>query len=110
MLIEFLYYDKHACSRCASTDKAVRLTLKSLEGAMRVSGLNVELKERRLPLSEVHRSPTVLIDGTDIEALPGSRAKTSSPCQDCCKLAGRPVKCRAFTTREVATTTCRKGW
>ena len=65
--IEFLYYNKTACKRCSSTDKSVRLTLKELKKAMKNSRMKIDFKERKLPKSKIHLSPTILINGKDIE-------------------------------------------
>ena len=96
--IEFLYYDKTACKRCASTDKSVKLTMKELKEVMKESKTKIEFKEKRLPKSKIHLSPTILINGKDIEKiLNKNSALKSNLCSDCCQLAGRFVNCRTFT-------------
>ncbi len=95
--IEFLYYDKTACKRCASTDKAVKLTLKELKKAIKDSKLELNFKERKLPLSKVRLSPSILINGKDVEKLLNKKSKPkSNTCSDCCELSGHPVNCRTF--------------
>ncbi|MFH1786964.1 MAG: DUF2703 domain-containing protein [archaeon] len=98
--VEFLYYDKTACERCASTDTSVRLSLKELKEAISAAGLEICLKETRLPESKIGLSPSVLINGVDIEKLVNKNSKLkTSHCRDCCQLAGHPVNCRAFSYR-----------
>ena len=96
--IEFLYYDKTSCSRCASTNKSVRLSLKELKSVLDDTKLKVDFKEKKLPKSKIHLSPSILINGRDIERLVNKNSKLkSNECVDCCKLAGHPVNCRTFT-------------
>lgn len=96
--IEFLYYNKTTCNRCASTDKSVRLSLKELKNVLNDAKLKVDFKEKILPKSKIQLSPSILINGRDIERLVNKNTKLkSNECRDCCQLAGRPVNCRTFT-------------
>ena len=98
--IEFLYYDKTICKRCVSTDKAVKLTLNELKKAMKSTKIKIDFKEKKLPKSKIHLSPTILINGEDIEKLLNKNSKLkSNVCSDCCKMTGRPVNCRNFSYR-----------
>ncbi len=98
MKIEFLYYDKADCRRCASTDMAVKLTLRELKKAVKNSKLKIKLKEKRLKESELRFSPSILINGTDIEKIVNkSTGPKSNRCSDCCQIAGHPVSCRTFS-------------
>lgn len=95
--IEFMYYDKSDCKRCASTDKSVKLTLMELKNAMKDTSVKINLKERKLPESKIHLSPSVLINGKDIEKIVNESSKLkSNTCSDCCEMAGHPVNCRTF--------------
>jgi hypothetical protein len=67
--IDFLYYDKTLCKRCIITDKPLELTFKELRDVIRNSKMKVILKKRKLPESKIHLSPTILINGRDIEKL-----------------------------------------
>jgi len=96
--IEFLYYDKNSCKRCFSTAKSVRLTLKELKKAMKDTKVKIDFKEKRLPKSKIHLSPTILINGKDIEkVLNKNSGLKSNLCSDCCQLIGHSVNCRTFT-------------
>lgn len=96
--IEFLYYDKTACNRCASTNKSIRVSLKELKNAINKVDLKVNLKEKRLPKSKIYLSPSILINGKDIEGIVNKNPKLkSNNCLDCCQLVGFPVNCRTFT-------------
>lgn len=95
--IDFLYYDKTVCERCVSTDKAVKKTLRELKKAMKDTKMKIDFKENKLPKSKTHLSPTILINGEDIEKIldKNSRPK-SNICSDCCQLVGTSVNCRTF--------------
>lgn len=95
--IEFLYYNKTTCKRCASTDKSVKLTLKELKKAIKNTKIKIEFKEKQLPGSKIHLSPTILINGKDIEKILNKNSKLkSNVCPDCCQLSGQFVSCRTF--------------
>jgi hypothetical protein len=95
--IEFLYYDKTTCKRCISTDKSVRLTLKELRKAIEGTKVKINFKEKKLPSSKIHLSPTILINGKDIEKILNKNSKfKSNVCLDCCQLIGRSANCRNF--------------
>ena len=96
--IEFQYYDKSTCSRCKSTNNSVTLTLKELKQAIKDNHRKVRFKERRLPESKIHLSPSIIINGQDIEKIVNKNTvKKSNSCVDCCSLAGHTVICRTFT-------------
>jgi len=95
--IEFLYYNKNACKRCASTDKSVKLTLKEIKKVMKDTKTKIIFKEKKLPESKIHLSPTILINGKDIEKVLNKNSKLKSTvCTDCCQLIGHSVSCRSF--------------
>jgi len=95
--IEFLYYDKATCKRCISTDRSVRLTLKELRKVIESSKVKISFKENKLSKSKIHLSPTILINGKDIEKIVNKHSKLkSNVCSDCCQLIGRSVNCRTF--------------
>lgn len=98
--IEFLYYDKSVCNRCASTDKSIKLTLKELKKAMADAKQKIKYKESRLPKSKINLSPTILINCKDIEKILNKNSKSKKNlCSDCCKLIGNSVNCRTFRYR-----------
>lgn len=98
--IEFQYYDKVTCKRCGSTAKALELTIKELNSAIKSSKIRIDLEEKRLPESKIHLSPTILINGVDIERLLDKNSKSKSNiCSSCCELAGHHVNCRTFSFR-----------
>ena len=95
--IEFLYYDRTTCRRCISTDRSVKLTLKELKKVMKDVKVKIDFKERKLPKSKTHLSPSILINGKDVEKLVSKNSRLkSNVCSDCCQLTGHPVNCRTF--------------
>jgi hypothetical protein len=97
MRIEFMYYDKASCSRCKATDKSMHKALHTLKGAIEDADEKVILKETKLPESKMHLSPSILINGKDIESIVNKKKRMeSNKCSDCCKMVGHPVQCRTF--------------
>ncbi|MBI2135045.1 DUF2703 domain-containing protein [Candidatus Woesearchaeota archaeon] len=96
--IEFQYYDKTTCKRCISTDKSVKLTLRELKKAIKNTNIRINFKERKLPESKIHLSPSILIDGKDAEKVLNKNSKLkTNECSDCCHLTSQPVvNCRTF--------------
>ncbi|MFH1065825.1 MAG: DUF2703 domain-containing protein [Nanoarchaeota archaeon] len=95
--IEFQFYNKTTCKRCNSTNKSIKLTLKELKNAIKSSKLKINLKEKKLPESKIHLSPSLIINGKDIEKIVNKSSKLQSNiCSDCCQLAGHSVNCRKF--------------
>ncbi len=95
--IEFLYYNKTICKRCSSTDISVKLTLRELKKVIKSNKLKISFKERKLPESKTYLSPSILINGEDVEKLVNKSSKQkSNVCSDCCKLIGHSVNCRTF--------------
>ncbi|MEM0493503.1 MAG: DUF2703 domain-containing protein [Candidatus Thermoplasmatota archaeon] len=96
--IEFLYYDKNTCNRCASTNESVILSLKELKNAINKTDFKIDLKEKKLPKSKIHLSPSILINSNDIEKIVNKNSKLkSNKCSDCCQMVGHTVNCRTFT-------------
>ena|SRR3989338_1385318 len=100
MKIKFMYYDKSVCRRCKTSDRNVSKAVRDLKSVMRGAGEKVVFRQTRLPLSKIHLSPSITINGRDIESIVSGKKKLkSNSCKDCCRKAGRPVECRKFTYR-----------
>jgi len=96
--VEFQYYNKTSCNRCASTSKSVELSLRALKKVIKNTKTRVDFKEKKLPKSKTHLSPSILINNKDIEQIINKNSKLKANyCSDCCQLAGHPVNCRTFT-------------
>jgi hypothetical protein len=98
--IEFLYYDKATCKRCISTNKSIKLTLRELKKVIKKTNVKIDFKEKKLPKSKIYLSPSILINGKDVEKLVNKKSRLkSNVCSDCCKLVGCSVNCRTFNYR-----------
>ena len=98
--IEFRYVDKNTCSRCRTTDKNVGKTVQGLRKALRESGIAVDLKTTKLPISKLAQSNSILINGKDIEELVSKKRNIrSSACRGCSEIIESPCECRAYIYR-----------
>jgi hypothetical protein len=76
----------------------VKLTLKELKEVIKDTKLKIDFKEKKLPESKIHLSPSILINGKDIEKVINKNSKLkSNGCSDCCQLTGSSVNCRTFS-------------
>lgn len=98
--IKFLFFDDKTCSRC----KTIEDFLNSAIAKFKQSHRNVEINLEKQKLAEIliEKSPTILLDGKDLETylLPTEKEIQSSPCQDCSCLVGKPVSCRTYGNNE----------
>lgn len=92
--VEFKYFDKDTCSRCKTTNIAVQKSLNELKAA--AHNLKILFKEIRLPASQMHLSPSVVINGQDIGQILGEDRLKKNTCGCCSALVGKQVECRTF--------------
>jgi hypothetical protein len=98
--IEFRYVDKNTCSRCKTTDKNVEGTVRGLRKALRESGIAVDFKTTKLPMSKLAQSNSILINGKDIEEIiNGKKNVRSSACRGCSEIMEDPCECRTYVYR-----------
>jgi len=98
--IEFRYVDRKTCSRCRTTDKNVEKTVQGLRKALRESGISVDFKTTKLPVSKLAQSNSILINGKDVEELVNKKRNVrSSVCHGCGRILKNPCDCRAYTYR-----------
>ena len=98
--IEFRYFDRNTCSRCRTTDKNVEMTVRGLRKALQESGFAVDFKTKKLPVSKLAQSNSVLINGKDIEELVnGKRKALFSACRGCSEIMESPCECRTYIYR-----------
>ena len=63
--------------------------------------MKIDFKEKKLPESKIHLSPTILIKIKDIEKILNKNLKSkTSLCSDCCQLVGNSVNCRTFRYKD----------
>ena len=98
--IEFRYVDRNTCSRCRTTDKNVEKTVQGLRKALQETGVAIDFKTTKLPVSRLTQSNSILINGKDVEELVNGRRNTrSSACQGCSKIMKNPCECRTYVYR-----------
>jgi len=98
--IEFRYVDRDTCNRCRTTDKNVEKTVRGLRKALRESGFSVDFTTKKLPISKLAESNSILINGKDVEELVnGKRGTLSSACRGCSEIMESPCECRTYVYR-----------
>jgi len=98
--IEFRYVDRDTCSRCRTTDKNVEMTVRGLRKALRESDIAVDFKTKKLPVSKLAQSNSILINGKDVEELVnGKRTALFSACRGCSEIIESPCECRTYVYR-----------
>lgn len=97
VVLEVLYLDAQACDPCRATTDAVDVAAAALAAHLRAQGRTLTVRkthvtdpERAAALGFVS-SPTVRVDGVDIEL-----GVHEQPCGSCSALAGERVDCRTF--------------
>lgn len=93
--IRYLYFDDQVCGRCKDTEMELKEAISELKAANKDIRINMEKK--RLPRGEIEKSPTILVDGKDLETMlsPASKQQASH-CEDCSCLTGEDVSCRSY--------------
>lgn len=93
--IQYLFFDDKVCGRCKDTEMELRKAIDELQAAD--NDIRINLEKKRLPREKIEKSPTILVDGNDLETLlsPASKQRASH-CEDCSCLAGEDVSCRSY--------------
>lgn len=59
--------------------------------------IRINLEKKRLLKGKIEKSPTILVDGKDLETLLSPTSKQqASHCEDCSCLTGEDVSCRSY--------------
>jgi predicted DsbA family dithiol-disulfide isomerase len=100
--IRYLYFDDKVCGRCKDTEAELKEAIAEFSNANQ--NVRINLEKKRLSRREIEKSPTILVDGKDMEALlsPTSEQQ-SNHCEDCSCLTGKDVSCRSYGEREQLT-------
>lgn len=93
--IRYLFFDDRVCDRCKDTEAELKEAIDELQAANK--DIRINLEKKRLPREEIEKSPTILVDGKDLESLlsPISEQQASH-CDDCSCLTGEDVSCRSY--------------
>lgn len=93
--IQYLFFDDKVCGRCKDTEMELKETISELQAANK--DVQINLEKKRLPKGKIEKSPTILVDGKDLETLLSPTSKQqSSHCEDCSCLTGEDVSCRSY--------------
>lgn len=97
--IQYLYFDDKICGRCKDTEKALKETISELQATNK--DVHIHLEKQRLSKEEIKKSPTILVNGKDLETLlsPTSEQQASH-CEDCSCLTGEDVSCRSYGEKD----------
>lgn len=93
--IKYLYFDDKVCGRCRDTETTLTEAINELRENN--NDIQIHLEKKRLLKGEIEKSPTILVDGKDLEFLlsPVSQQQASH-CDDCSCLTGEDVSCRSY--------------
>lgn len=95
--IEFRYVDRTACSRCKKTGENTIKIYKKLKNELAKQDINISFKTRKLPLSKLNESNSVLINGKDVNVILENNFNYQSNCHGCSEIMKKPCKCRMYT-------------
>ena len=93
--IQYLYFDDQVCGRCKDTETELKQAVDEFRNANQ--NVRINLEKKRLSKGEIEKSPTILVDGKDLETMIAPVSKQqSSHCDDCSCLTGENVSCRSY--------------
>lgn len=98
LIIDFLYIDLTACSRCLGTDSSLAEALDDVAKVLEATGTRVEVRKILVDSEETaikHKfvsSPTIRINGQDIQM--ETRETLCESCSDICE--GEEIECRVW--------------
>jgi len=97
--IEWKHFDKEGktCQRCSKTGRNLIKALKDLKAEFASNGIQIELKEIKLPESRMVESNSIFIDGIPLEDLISNTEVGENACRSCSELIGQPVDCYCRT-------------
>jgi len=95
--VKVLYFDEETCTRCINTISILEETLtlfKKTYPSIIVEYIKIKVTEK-----DIEISPTILINGLDLEVLVKSQneSKKVSECKDCSCIARKNVCCRDYS-------------
>lgn len=96
--LEWFYFDKdgQTCTRCKSSAENIRNVVKKMTTPLKNIKADIELKEIPLSESEISKSNTLKINGTDIWSILDECKYFVTDCPECSQVIGKDTKCSAF--------------
>lgn len=96
-MIQYRYFDDSVCNRCIDTERELRSAIEAFTSRCR--NVRVELLKQKLSHDKIEKSPTILVDGVDIETiLTRSSTPKTSACGECSCIAKKEVSCRSYSS------------
>ncbi|NPE31260.1 DUF2703 domain-containing protein [Methanococcoides sp. SA1] len=102
LIIDFLYLDLSCCERCQATDQTLDEVLAELKSQLKVvdhlciNKIRITTKEEEQKYG-LKRSPTVRINGKDLEEIVFNRLNIiDNYCGSCSDVCGVETNCRIF--------------
>ncbi len=98
MTLEWFYFDKDGktCTRCKDSAENIRNVVKKMTMPLKNIKIDIELKEIPLPESEIQKSNTLKINGTDIWTILDDCKYLVTDCPECSSFTEKEMKCPAF--------------
>ena len=97
--IDFMYLDVSVCTRCQGTDASLEEAVSEVARVLELAGAEVVVRKTHIQSEHQAQemgfvsSPTILINGRDIQEFP-----KESLCESCTDLVGgEPCNCRVWT-------------
>lgn len=88
--------DGKTCARCADTGKGLAEIVRELAAECSPKGVEIYLKETKLPAGEIGQSNLILINGTPLENILPATSSSVSNCCSCGELTGQEECCRTI--------------
>lgn len=93
----YQYFDDSICGRCVDTERELRAAIGAFTSRCR--NVSISLIKQELSPDEIEKSPTVLVDGVDIEAImTNSSTPKTSACGECSCVVKKELSCRSYGT------------
>lgn len=97
IIVDFLYLDLNACTRCQDTENSLEEAIEEVSKVLQAAGSDVIVNKIHVETEELavkHRfvsSPTIRVNGRDIQV-----EARESLCESCGDLCGDEVDCRVW--------------
>ena len=91
LTVDFLYLDLETCGRCRGTDRALQAALETVADVFETIDVDVSVRKVHVETeaaareTELEVSPTVRIDGRDVQPTYTTSACECAPSNDCCE-------------------------
>ncbi len=104
LTIDFLYLDLSVCDRCQATDKVLDEALSGMRGLLPSRVTINKFRVSKDEVDESFRSPTIRINGRDIEEILFNefnitRDQKDSECKPCSDVCEEDTRCRVYEYR-----------